>query len=108
MTINQLYKKLPHISPENIAPLVRYLNIDEEVFAIGKKQDLTEKGLLRTQVIWSSRPEHKPCNDALAVMNRIFGPKVDLSKLPMTGYVVQHLVDDAKNGIKTKLKWQNA
>lgn len=104
MTINQLYRKLPHISPENIAPLVRYLNIDEKVFAIGKKHDLTLKGLLRNQVVWSSRPEHKPCNDALAIMNKIFGVHVDVNKLPVTGYVVQHIVDDAKCGIKTKIK----
>lgn len=104
MTINQLYRKLPHISPENIAPLVRYLNLDERVFAIGKKADLTLKGLLRNQVIWSSRPEHKPCNDAMSIMNRIFGAHVDVNKLPVTGYVVQHLCDDANQGIKTKIK----
>ena len=104
MTINQLYRALPHISPENIAPLVRYLYVDEKVYAIGKLSDLTEKGLMRNQIVWSSNPEHKPNNDAISIMTKFFGANVDVNKLPVTGYVVQHLIEDAKKGIKTKLK----
>ena len=57
MTINELYRTLPHISPKNIAPLVTYVAHENKIVKIGEKMDTTEKGIERKQVIWSARPE---------------------------------------------------
>ena len=100
MAITELYQALPHISPNNIAPLVRYLFLEKLVFKVGTKKCKTEKGIMRELVVWSSREEDKPCE----VMNSLFGNTFDPSKLKFTGYVVRHLLDDAKNGIKTKVR----
>lgn len=100
MTVNELYRALPHISPQNIAPLVRYLFLEKKVFSVGKKLDRTIEGIVREQFIWSSREEDRP----ITPMQSLFGLGVDLSKLRFTGVVVTHLCADARRGIKTKVK----
>lgn len=78
MTINELYRALPDISPKNIAPLVTGLYHREMVNKIGVKMDTTEQGINREQVIWSSLPEHLQAArvaESMVILSRCFGVK---------------------------------
>lgn len=78
MTINELYRALPDISPKNIAPLVTGLYHRDMVNKIGLKMDTTEQGIQREQVIWSSLPEHLQAArvaDSIVILSRCFGVK---------------------------------
>lgn len=111
MTVNQLYRYLKHISPDIIAPLLNVLYKENIIYKTGERDDTTLKGVIvRKQVVWSSRKEDykelpkKSDQECINLLQSLFGPKVDVSKLRMTGYVVTHLVDDAERGVKTRVK----
>ncbi|ROH87990.1 hypothetical protein ED236_00410 [Pseudomethylobacillus aquaticus] len=59
-TINELYRRLPEISPEIIAPLVANMHRDGKIFAIGSRVAPTSQGINRRQTVWSSRNVDKP------------------------------------------------
>jgi hypothetical protein len=75
MTINELYKFFPHISEQNIAPLVAQLKQENKVFTIGRKLSSLKCGINRHQDIYSSLEEHRPkdYSDSIALLNSIFG-----------------------------------
>lgn len=89
MTINELYRALPHISPNNIAPLVTYLAHEGKIIKMDEKMDTTEKGIERKQVVWSARPEHvMKFGDSIVILNNIFGvkqrPPEEVKQLPQS------------------------
>jgi hypothetical protein len=75
MTINELYVLFPHISEQNIAPLVAQLKQENKVFTIGRKLSSLKCGINRHQDIYSSLESHRPkdLSDNIALLNSIFG-----------------------------------
>jgi hypothetical protein len=75
MTINELYLMFPHISEQNIAPLVAQLKQENKVFTIGRKLSSLKCGINRHQDIYSSLEEHRPkdFSDNIALLNSILG-----------------------------------
>lgn len=75
MTINELYEMFPHISEQNIAPLVAQLKNEGHVFVIGRRLSKLKCGINRHQDVYSSLEEHRPkdISDTIALLNNIFG-----------------------------------
>lgn len=75
MTINELYRKFPRISTQNIAPLVAQLVQENKVWPIGRRKSAVQCGVERAQLIYSAREEDRPADNSatLAVLNAFCG-----------------------------------
>jgi len=75
MTINELYRRFPKISTQNIAPLVAQLVQENKVWPIGRRKSAVQCGVERAQLIYSAREEDRPVDitDTLAVLNAFCG-----------------------------------
>jgi hypothetical protein len=60
MTINELYRTFPHISEQNIAPLVAQLVQEKKAWVIDRKKVQVSCGVERMQNVYSSREEDRP------------------------------------------------
>lgn len=92
MTINELYRALPTVSEQNIAPLVAQLVQENKAWVVGRRKAMVSCGIERMQNIYSCRDEDRPRDnsESIALLDSIFGACIP----NLTGFVRVHSMAD--------------